>query len=101
MARAKSGKTLPVQLAQLVDEAPDSADWIHEQKFDGYRILAVKHGDRVTLLSRRMIDWTAQFPTVAAAVAKLPFERAILDGEVAAVMPVGRTSFLALHTAFS
>jgi len=101
MAREKSGKAIPVQLAQLVDEAPDSADWIHEQKFDGYRILADKQGDRVTLLSRRMNDWTAQFPTVAAAVAKLPCERAILDGEVAAVMPDGRTSFQALQNAFS
>ncbi len=101
MARAKSSSTIPVQLAQLVDEAPDGPEWIHEQKFDGYRILADKHGDRVTLLSRRMNDWTAQFPTVAAAVAKLPCERAILDGEVAAVMPDGRTSFQALQNAFS
>lgn len=101
MARAKSSTTIPVQLAQLVDEAPDGPEWIHEQKFDGYRILADKQGDRVTLLSRRMNDWTAQFPTVAAAVAKLPCERAILDGEVAAVMPDGRTSFQALQNAFS
>jgi bifunctional non-homologous end joining protein LigD len=101
MARSKSSITIPVQLAQLVDEAPDTADWIHEQKFDGYRILADKQGDRVTLLSRRMNDWTAQFPTVAAAVAKLPCERAILDGEVAAVMPDGRTSFQTLQNSLS
>jgi len=101
MARVKSGKAIPVQLAQLVDEAPDGAEWIHEQKFDGYRILADKQGDRVTLLSRRMNDWTAQFPTIAAAVAKLPCERAILDGEIAAVMPDGRTSFQALQNALS
>lgn len=101
MARAKSGTTIPVQLAQLVDEAPEGPEWIHEQKFDGYRILADKHGDRVTLLSRRMNDWTSQFPTVVAAVKKLPCERALLDGEVAAVMPDGRTSFQALQNAFS
>jgi bifunctional non-homologous end joining protein LigD len=105
MARAKlSSKQGPVkelQLAKLVAEAPDGPEWIHEQKFDGYRILADKAGDRVHLYSRRFNDWTDQFPTVAQAVAKLPCERAWIDGEVAAVLPDGRTSFQALQNAFS
>ena len=95
---------LPVrelQLATLVDEAPEGPEWFHEQKFDGYRILAVKDGREVTLLSRRFRDWTAQFPTVVAAVAALPAKQAILDGEVAALMPDGRTSFQALQGSFS
>jgi len=90
-----------VQLAQLVDEAPEGPEWIHEQKFDGYRILAEKEGKKVRLLSRRFKDWTAEFPTVVAAVAALPCERALLDGEVAAVLADGRTSFQALQNAFS
>lgn len=91
---------LPVrelQLAQLVAEAPEGPDWLHEQKFDGYRILAVKDGKDVQLLSRRFKDWTKQFPAVATAIGALPVERAILDGEVAAVMADGRTSFQALQ----
>jgi bifunctional non-homologous end joining protein LigD len=94
-----------LQLATLVAEPPDGPDWLHEQKFDGYRILAELdhskvhskvHG-KVQLLSRRFKDWTAAFPGVAAAVAALPLDRAVLDGEVAAVLPDGRTSFQALQ----
>ena len=89
-----------LQLAQLVDEAPDGDDWFHEQKFDGYRIVAEKASGSVELLSRRFNDWTTQFPTVVDAVAKLDAKRAVLDGEVAVVMPDGRTSFQALQNAF-
>jgi bifunctional non-homologous end joining protein LigD len=53
----------------------------------------------VRLLSRRFKDWTAEFPTVAEAVARLPVERIVLDGEVAAVLPTGITSFQALQNA--
>ena len=61
-----------LQLARLVDEAPEGDEWFHEQKFDGYRILAnLDHGD-VELLSRRFNDWTAQFPTVVEAVSHAP-----------------------------
>lgn len=89
-----------LQLAQLVDEAPTGDDWLHEQKFDGYRILAELERGKVRLLSRRFNDWTAQFPTVAEAVAKLPAKDALIDGEVAVVEADGRTSFQALQNAF-
>ena len=89
-----------LQLAQLVDEAPSGDDWLHEQKFDGYRILAEMDGRKLRLLSRRFNDWTAQFPTVVDAVAALPCKSVLLDGEVAVVMPDGRTSFQALQNAF-
>jgi bifunctional non-homologous end joining protein LigD len=88
-----------LQLALLVDEAPDGDDWLHEQKFDGYRILAAMDGRKLRLLSRRYNDWTAQFPSVVDAVAALPCKSALIDGEVAVVMPDGRTSFQALQNA--
>jgi bifunctional non-homologous end joining protein LigD len=87
-----------LQLAKLVDEAPEGDDWLHEVKFDGYRIVAIKDGEKVQLLSRRFKDWTAEFPSVAAAVSKLEAPHAILDGEVAVVLPDGRTSFQGLQT---
>lgn len=102
MPRKQPAADLPVrelQLATLVDAAPEGDEWLHEQKFDGYRIVAELHDGRVRLLSRRFKDWTAEFPSIAAAVATLPVERAILDGEVAAVLPDGRTSFQALQQA--
>ena len=70
-------------------------------KFDGYRILGyVDHG-QVQLKSRRGIDWTAKFPGITAALAKLPLAAALLDGEVAVPLPDGRTSFGALQEALS
>lgn len=101
MARVKPGPVKELQLARLVGEAPEGPEWLHEQKFDGYRILADKAGAKVRLLSRRFNDWTAQFPAVVEAVAALPCKRALIDGEVAALLPDGRTSFQALQNAFS
>ena len=79
-------------------EAPEGDDWLHEVKFDGYRIIAIKDGADVKLLSRRFKDWTAEFPSVAAAVAALKIPKVILDGEVAIVLPDGRTSFQGLQS---
>ena len=89
-----------LQLARLVAEAPEGDEWLHEQKFDGYRIVAEVERGKVRLLSRRFRDWTAELPQIARAVGELPVERALLDGEVAAVLPDGRTSFQALQNAF-
>ena len=93
-------KLKSLQLAQLVDEAPEGDEWLHEQKFDGYRILATLDHGSVELLSRRFNDWTEQFPSVVEAVSHLRAKRAVLDGEVAVVMPDGRTNFQALQNAF-
>ena len=68
------------QLALLVKEAPTGDGWLHEAKYDGYRIGARVVGDSVELLSRRDQDWTAAFPKVAIAVRKLGFESALIDG---------------------
>jgi bifunctional non-homologous end joining protein LigD len=98
-----SKRGLPIdelELASLVRTAPEGDAWLHEQKFDGYRILADKRGDDVKLLSRRFKDWTEPFPRIARAVRDLPIDRLVLDGEVCVVMPDGRTSFQALQGAF-
>jgi bifunctional non-homologous end joining protein LigD len=81
----------------LVKAAPQGDGWLHEVKLDGFRIgCAVKDG-RATLLSRRGKNWTDQFPAVAAAAARLRARDALLDGEVAALLPDGRTSLQAMH----
>jgi bifunctional non-homologous end joining protein LigD len=85
------------QLATLVEAAPAGDGWLHEQKFDGYRIGLRKDGRAVELWSRRGQDWTAEFPALAAAGGRLAARRALLDGEVAAVLPNGVTSFQALQ----
>ncbi|HXU64326.1 MAG TPA: DNA ligase D [Polyangia bacterium] len=85
------------QLATLVEGAPEGDGWLHEQKFDGYRIGLRKDGRTVELWSRRGQDWTAEFPAIAGAGGRLAARRALLDGELAAVLPNGVTSFQALQ----
>jgi bifunctional non-homologous end joining protein LigD len=71
-------------LAKLVRKPFDKPGWTYEEKYDGYRILAYKEGDRVRLISRNGIDRTASYPSVASAVAALRPRTLLLDGEVVA-----------------
>lgn len=87
------------QLATLVASPPSGDAWLHEMKFDGYRILCRIDRGRVTLSSRNAKDWTARFPQVAEAAAGLPVRQAYLDGEVAMLLPNGTTSFQSLQNA--
>ncbi len=85
------------QLAKLETHAPTGAEWLHELKYDGYRIEARKAGDTVTLFSRSGLDWTVRFPTIDAALRTLPCDSALIDGEAAYVWPSGRTDFKSLQ----
>ena len=87
------------QLATLVKAPPRGEEWLHEIKFDGYRIGCRIRGGLITLISRNGKDWTQAFPEVVAAAAQLPTRDALLDGEVAMVLPDGKTSFQALQNA--
>ena len=89
------------QLATLVKNAPSGDGWLHEIKYDGYRIGCRIRGGRVTLISRNGKDWTAAFPDVAKAAAALPVSDGLIDGEVAILLPDGRTSFQMLQNASS
>ncbi|MGE0869655.1 MAG: DNA ligase D [Kofleriaceae bacterium] len=85
------------QLATLVDHPPSGDEWVHEIKLDGYRIGCRLAGGHATLWSRNGIDWTATFPNVREAAERLRVRDAVLDGEVAAIGPDGRTSFQLLQ----
>src|SRR5688572_12263332 len=100
-ARLMAHSDYAPQLATLVKEAPPGDEWLHEIKFDGYRIGCRMAGGRVALISRNGKDWTAAFPEIAAAARKLAVKDALIDGEVAIVLPDGRTSFQALQNAAS
>ena len=89
------------QLATLVSEPPSGDEWFHEIKFDGYRIGARVRKGAVALYTRNGNDWTTAFPEIAEAVKKLGVDDALIDGEVAVVLPDGRTSFQALQKASS
>ena len=84
-------------MAKLTDKLPEGEQWVYEVKWDGYRALLLKSGDRVRLLSRKDNDLTATYPTIEAAGRKLAAEAAILDGEIVALDPTGKPSFQALQ----
>jgi bifunctional non-homologous end joining protein LigD len=104
MARTASAKaTLPVwitpQLTQLVKEAPAGDQWLHEIKFDGYRMHARLDHGAVRLLTRTGLDWTHKYPAIAEAVASIGAGQAYLDGELCGVGPNGVTSFSMIQLA--
>ncbi len=103
-AKAKS-KTASIpefiapQLCKLVSRPPAGADWVHEIKFDGYRMqLRIENG-AATLRTRKGLDWTEKFAATAAAATKLP--DAIIDGEAVALDQDGAPDFAALQAALS
>lgn len=91
--------TIYPQLATLVDEAPTGNEWLHELKFDGYRILAFKENTNVRLMSRNNKDWTAYFYNVVKAIKALPIKNAIFDGEVVILDKEHRSNFQLLQNA--
>ena len=91
-AAALPAKLKP-QLPTLVAAVPSGDQWLHEIKYDGYRIIARLARGKVKLRSRNGNDWTAKFPTIAAALRDLPVKNALLDGEVVHEEPNGITSF--------
>ena len=87
------------QLATLADRVPAGDQWLHEIKFDGYRLMCYVMQGRVRLMTRRGLDWTSKFREVADAIAALPVEDAILDGELIALDSTGRSTFNAMQNA--
>jgi DNA ligase D-like protein (predicted ligase) len=87
------------QLTRLVDAAPDGPEWLHEIKFDGYRMHARLDRGAVRLLTRTGLDWTRKYPAIAASIATLPARQAYLDGELCGVRTDGTTSFSLIQNA--
>lgn len=95
---------LPTAKAQFIEPmkaklmaAPPAGEWSYELKFDGIRLIAVKNGETVNLISRNGNELAARFSEVADAVRALPVNDCVLDGEVVAVDEAGRSSFQLLQ----
>ena len=102
----RAGKTslpdfVPPELATLVQTAPEGDAWLHEIKLDGYRVLARIERGRARLFTRSGQDWTARFPSVTAAVERLPAKSVLLDGEVVVLDAGGVSHFQSLQEALS
>jgi len=85
------------QLATLFKGPPDGDEWLHELKFDGYRMLCHLSRGQVRFWSRNQKDWTEKFQNLRKAVEIFPATNAILDGEVVIVDKAGRSSFQSLQ----
>jgi bifunctional non-homologous end joining protein LigD len=92
---------LKPQLATPVDRPPEGSQWIHEVKFDGYRLICRKSGQAVRLVTRSGEDWTARFEPIARQLRTLPVRDAILDGEVVALSDNGVSDFQRLQNALN
>jgi len=92
--------TLEPELATLVSGAPDGDEWVHELKFDGYRLIAVLEGGTVRLLTRNGNDWTERMPALAGALARVKHD-AVLDGELVVLDEHGVSNFQRLQNSLS
>ena len=85
------------QLTTLREAPPRGEEWLHEVKWDGYRLLADLDGGVVRLRSRNGLDWTEDFSEIASALQALPVSSARFDGELVALDREGRSDFAALQ----
>ncbi|MDP9629144.1 UNVERIFIED_ORG: bifunctional non-homologous end joining protein LigD [Ensifer adhaerens] len=90
---------IPPQLCETLDRPPNGGGWIHEIKFDGYRIQMRVENGKATLKTRKGLDWAAKFAAIAKSAAALP--DAIIDGEICALDEKGAPDFAALQAALS
>ncbi|HLE72329.1 MAG TPA: non-homologous end-joining DNA ligase [Vicinamibacteria bacterium] len=85
------------QLATLSKEVPGGDDWLHEIKYDGYRLLCSIQDGRARLFSRGGLDWTDKLSLLASSARELPAREAVLDGEIVILRPDGTSDFQALQ----
>jgi bifunctional non-homologous end joining protein LigD len=104
-ARAQRGRAAAMPafiepaLCRLLPRPPEQAGWAHEIKLDGYRLQLRVEGGRAVLLTRKGLDWTERFASIARAAQALP--DCILDGEAVALNAQGVSDFSALQGALA
>lgn len=95
--RARAPGFVSPMKATSVEKLPTGEEWLYEIKWDGYRALALKHGETVRLLSAKEKSLASDFPTVVSDVRELNADTAVLDGEVVAINERGKPSFQILQ----
>ena len=79
-------------------KVPASPDWIHEVKYDGYRLIVIRDGDRVRLITRNGYDWTDRYPWIVESALKNRSKQFVVDGEAVVLGVDGISDFDALHS---
>lgn len=77
---------------------PDGPDWIHEVKYDGYRMRVVRGGKSVRLFSKGGTDWTKRYPWIVETALKIKHDNFVIDGEAVILGVDGISDFNALHS---
>src|SRR5215471_18364081 len=85
---------LPVKAAKV----PSGPDWLHEIKHDGYRMMVIREGNAVRLVSKTGLDWTKRFAWIVETALKLRQARFVLDGEAVVLGVDGISDFDALQS---
>jgi DNA ligase D-like protein (predicted ligase) len=96
---AKPPPWIKPQLTRLADDAPSGKDWLHEVKYDGYRMHARIDGDKIQLLTRTGLDWSHRYARTIEALRSLKVKSAYLDGELCALNADGVSVFSRLQAA--
>lgn len=100
LSAAKKGAMPTVvypELATLVDSAPRDNNWLHEIKFDGYRLICFLRQNKVKVMTRNQNDWTHKVPAIVGALQALSLNSAILDGELVALDEESKSNFQILQ----
>jgi bifunctional non-homologous end joining protein LigD len=92
---------LKPQLATPAAATPAGPEWLHEIKYDGYRLFADIERGKVRLVTRNGLDWTDKFPELARAFGQLPVDTALIDGELVHLAADGTTNFSGLQDAIA
>ena len=100
-ARLDPPKLVEPQLATLVEAPPDGKEWLHEIKFDGYRVEAAIGGGRAVIYTRTGLDWTDKFRSIVQPLADLPCRSALIDGEAVVQDENGKSNFGKLQNAIA
>jgi bifunctional non-homologous end joining protein LigD len=85
-------------LPTKANKVPTGSNWIHEIKYDGYRMMVVRDHDRVRLISRGGRDWADRFPLIVSAALELSEMHFAIDGEVVVLDKEGKSDFDALSS---
>ncbi|MFV8257857.1 DNA ligase D [Bdellovibrio bacteriovorus] len=91
---------VPPMLALSTKEPPKGKEWMHEVKFDGYRIQAHVRSGQVQLFTRAGHDWSGKMPSLAPSLRRLSVQSAVLDGEVVVLDKNGVSHFQKLQNYF-
>jgi len=97
--RKAAPRFIAPQLAKLADAPPEGDGWLHEIKFDGYRIISVINGGKVRLFTRNEKDWTHKYQRIADAIGQLGVHDGVLDGELVALNDKGEAAFSRMQAA--